>query len=163
MKAAQQRLHLTAFGAVRGGHLPNLVPGMIIVSFKSAAGEPNRWAAQTANSMGENMEFDELSQRALSIRKLIQQYEEQSYGTSWTNEELALGFVGDVGDLVKLVMAQNGRRNIPEAESKLAHELGDCLWSIIVLADGHGVDLEKAFLKTMDDLENHFQKGPVVG
>jgi NTP pyrophosphatase (non-canonical NTP hydrolase) len=109
------------------------------------------------------MEFDELIQRALSIRKLIQQYEEQSYGTSWTNEELALGFVGDVGDLVKLVMAQNGRRNIPETESKLAHELADCLWSIIVLADGHGVDLEKVFLKTMDDLENNFQKGPVVG
>ena len=109
------------------------------------------------------MEFDELIQRALSIRKLIRQYEEQSYGTSWTNEELALGFVGDVGDLVKLVLAQNGRRNIPEAESKLAHELADCLWSIIVLADGHGVDLEKVFLKTMDDLENHFQKGPAVG
>lgn len=109
------------------------------------------------------MEFDELIQRALSIRKQIQQYEEQNYGTAWTNEELALGFVGDVGDLVKLVMAQNGRRNIPEAESKLAHELADCLWSIIVLADRHGVDLEKAFLKTMDDLEKAFQKGPVAG
>jgi NTP pyrophosphatase (non-canonical NTP hydrolase) len=109
------------------------------------------------------MEFDELIQRALSIRKLIRQYEEQSYGSSWTNEELALGFVGDVGDLVKLVMAQNGRRNIPEAESKLAHELADCLWSMIVLAGGQGVDLEKAFLKTMDDLINYFQKGPVEG
>jgi NTP pyrophosphatase (non-canonical NTP hydrolase) len=109
------------------------------------------------------MEFDELIQRALSIRKLIRQYEEQSYGTSWTNEELALGFVGDVGDLVKLVMAQNGRRNIPEAESKLVHELADCLWSVIILADGHGVDLEKSFLKTMDDLENHIRRGPVVG
>ena len=112
---------------------------------------------------GKNMEFDELIRRALSIRKLIRQYEEQNYGTSWTNEEMALGFVGDVGDLAKLVMAQNGRRAIPEAERKLAHELADCLWSIIVLADGHGVDLEKAFLKTMDDLENYFQKGPVAG
>jgi NTP pyrophosphatase (non-canonical NTP hydrolase) len=100
------------------------------------------------------MEFDELIQRALAIRKRYREYEKQSYGTSWTNEELALGFVGDVGDLVKLVMAQNGRRNIPEAESKLAHELADCLWSVIVLADVHGVDLEKAFLKTMDELEN---------
>jgi len=68
-----------------------------------------------------------------------------------------------VGDLVKLVMAQNGRRAIPDAESKLAHELADCLWSVIVLADGHGIDLEKAFLDTMDDLEGWVQKGPVVG
>ena len=109
------------------------------------------------------MEFKELIQRALSIREMYRKYEVQTYGTSWTNEELALGFVGDVGDLVKLVMAQNGRRNIPEAENKLAHELADCLWSVIVLADGHGVDLEKAFLNTMDDLENHIQKGPGGG
>jgi NTP pyrophosphatase (non-canonical NTP hydrolase) len=109
------------------------------------------------------MEFNTLIQRALSIRKLYREYEEQTYGTSWTNEELALGFVGDVGDLVKLVMATNGRRNIPEADRKLAHELADCLWSVIVLADGHGIDLEKAFLKTMDDLENNFHKGSVMG
>ena len=109
------------------------------------------------------MEFNELIQRALAIRAMYREYEAQRYGTSWTNEELALGFVGDVGDLVKLVMAQNGRRNILEAEVKLAHELADCLWSVIILADGHGVDLEKAFLKTMDELERAIQQGPVVG
>ena len=109
------------------------------------------------------MEFNELIQRARSIRKMYHEYEVQRYGSAWTNEELALGFVGDVGDLVKLVMARNGRRNIPDAEQKLAHELANCLWSVIVLADGHGIDLEKAFLKTMDDLENFLQKGSVVG
>ncbi len=109
------------------------------------------------------MEFNDLIQRARAIRKLYHDHETRSYGTAWTNEELALGFVGDVGDLAKLVMAQNGRRTIPEAESKLAHELADCLWSVIVLADGHGIDLEKAFLDTMDDLENWIRKGPVVG
>ena len=111
----------------------------------------------------ENMEFNNLIQRALSIRKLYRDFEQQNYGTSWTNEELALGFVGDVGDLVKLVMAQSGRRMIPDAESKLAHELADCLWSIIVLADVHGVDLEGAFLKTLEDLEGYLKKDSVVG
>jgi NTP pyrophosphatase (non-canonical NTP hydrolase) len=62
-----------------------------------------------------------------------------------------------VGDLVKLVMAQNGRRNISDAEKKLEHELADCLWSVIVLAKAHDIDLEQAFLQTMDDLENHFK------
>jgi len=104
------------------------------------------------------MEFNDLIQRALSIRALYRDFEQQNYGASWTNEELALGFVGDVGDLVKLVMAQSGRRTIPDAESKLAHELADCLWSIIVLADVHGVNLEDAFLRTMDDLENHIKQ-----
>ena len=108
------------------------------------------------------MEFNDLVQRALFVRSLYREHESKAYGTAWTNEELALGFVGDVGDLAKLVMAQSGRRNIPEAESKLAHELADCLWSIIVLADVHGVDLEKAFLSTMDDLESYLKTGRVI-
>lgn len=109
------------------------------------------------------MEFSALIQRALSIRKLYRDFEQQTYGASWTNEELALGFVGDVGDLVKLVMAQSGRRTIPDAQSKLAHELADCLWSVIVLADAHGVDLEEAFVQTMDDLEDYLKQHSVIG
>jgi len=99
------------------------------------------------------MEFNDLVQRALAIRQGYQTHEQKQYGASWSNEELALGFVGDVGDLAKLVMAVNRRRMIPNAEQKLAHELADCLWSVIVLANVHGIDLEEAFLQTMDDLE----------
>ncbi|MBI5033518.1 MAG: nucleotide pyrophosphohydrolase [Chloroflexi bacterium] len=101
------------------------------------------------------MEFDQLIERAMAVRTRYAEYEQKHYGTSWTNEELALGFVGDVGDLVKLVMAVNGRRNIPDAETKLAHELSDCLWSVIVLAHAHGINLEDAFMRTMDELEQH--------
>jgi NTP pyrophosphatase (non-canonical NTP hydrolase) len=109
------------------------------------------------------MDFRNLTQRALAIREQYRVYEQKCYGVSWSNEELALGFVGDVGDLVKLVMACNGRRNIPDDRSKLAHELADCLWSVIVLAEAHGVNLEEAFLETMDDLESWIQAGEVVG
>lgn len=63
------------------------------------------------------------------------------------------GFVGDVGDLMKLVMAKSGIRTIADTEQKLPHELADCLWSVLVLARLYDVDLEKAFLTTMDDLE----------
>ena len=103
------------------------------------------------------MEFSTLIRRASVIREMYSEYEKTLYGTAWTNEELALGFVGDVGDLVKLIMAQNGRRNIPDSQAKLAHELADCLWSVIVLARAHDIDLEQAFLDTMDDLENHIK------
>jgi NTP pyrophosphatase (non-canonical NTP hydrolase) len=103
------------------------------------------------------MEFDQIVRRALAIRERIAQFEQSQYGRTWSSEELALGFVGDVGDLAKLVTAKNGVRNIPQADEKLAHELGDCLWSIIVLAHVHHIDLEQAFMKTMDELEVHFQ------
>jgi NTP pyrophosphatase (non-canonical NTP hydrolase) len=104
------------------------------------------------------MEFSELVQRATRVRAQYAKLEQKLYGAAWTNEELALGFVGDVGDLAKLVMAQNGRRNIPDADSKLAHELADCLWSVIVLAHVHNIDLEQAFLNTMSELEERISQ-----
>jgi NTP pyrophosphatase (non-canonical NTP hydrolase) len=62
-----------------------------------------------------------------------------------------------VGDLMKLVQAKNGVRNIPETNERLAHELADCLWSIFTLADVYGIDLEQAFTKTMNVLEQHLR------
>jgi NTP pyrophosphatase (non-canonical NTP hydrolase) len=99
------------------------------------------------------MDLRSLIQRALEIRRQYARLEQQTYGRSWTAEELTLGFVGDVGDLVKLVMAESGVRDIPAARQKLAHELADCLWSIIVLADAFEIDLPRAFAETMDELE----------
>ena len=99
------------------------------------------------------MQLTALIERARVIRQQYESYEQRAYGRTWTNEELALGFVGDVGDLVKLVQAKAGVRHIPDADAKLAHELADCLWSILVLADRLDVDLEAAFLETMDQIE----------
>jgi NTP pyrophosphatase (non-canonical NTP hydrolase) len=104
------------------------------------------------------MEFQEITKRAMYIRSQYVEFEEQRYGKSWTSEEIALGLVGDVGDLVKLVMAENGRRDIPDSKQKLEHELSDCLWSIIVLANEHNIDLEMSFLEAMDALERHLSK-----
>jgi NTP pyrophosphatase (non-canonical NTP hydrolase) len=43
-------------------------------------------------------------------------------------------------------------------DEKLAHELADCLWSVLVLADRLGVDLGAAFAATMSDLEQNIRK-----
>ncbi|MFN8486124.1 MAG: MazG nucleotide pyrophosphohydrolase domain-containing protein [Caldilineaceae bacterium] len=101
------------------------------------------------------MNLRELTQRAMEIRQRYAALELAKYGRAWTEEEIALGFVGDVGDLMKLIMAHNGIRAIPNAEEKLSHELADCLWAILVLAEMGNVDLEQAFLHTMDELARH--------
>ena len=101
------------------------------------------------------MDFRSIIDRGLEIRRMYAEREKQLYGSAWTSEEIALGFVGDVGDLAKLVLAENGRRKIEQSQEKLEHELSDCLWSVIVLAHVHGVDLEKSFLNTMDELQRH--------
>ena len=92
-------------------------------------------------------------ERAMQIREQFARYEKQTYGRLWSRQEIALGFMGDVGDLMKLIQAHEGVRNIPDAKNKIAHELADCLWSILVLAHLFDVDIEAAFTKTMDELE----------
>jgi NTP pyrophosphatase (non-canonical NTP hydrolase) len=99
------------------------------------------------------MELAQLSARALEIRERFAASERNHAGRPWTREEVMQGFVGDVGDLMKLVMARSGVRTIPDAERKLAHELSDCLWSVLVLARLYDVDLETEFLRTMDEIE----------
>ena len=101
------------------------------------------------------MDFQTIIDRAMAIRKQYELKEKQLYGSAWTSEEIALGFVGDVGDLAKLIIAENGKRNIANSKEKLEHELADCLWSVIVLAQQHGVDLESSFVNTMNELEKH--------
>jgi len=101
------------------------------------------------------MDFQSIIDRGLEIRTLYQEKEKQLYGSPWTSEEIALGFVGDVGDLAKLVLSENGRRNIEDSKEKLEHELSDCLWSVIVLAHIHDVDLESSFMNTMTEIQRH--------
>ena len=84
--------------------------------------------------------------------------ERKKYGREWTKEQIAEGFVGDVGDLMKLIMAKNGIRDTESVDEKLAHELSDCLWCVLILSNQYGIDLEKSFLDTMSDLEKRISQ-----
>ncbi len=99
------------------------------------------------------MNLQELTQRAIEVRSKYSELQEEKNGKKWTRAELAQGFVGDVGDLMKLVMAKEGLREIENVDAKLKHELGDCLWSILVLANEYNINLESAFLDTMNELD----------
>lgn len=98
------------------------------------------------------MNFSDLEKSALQLNDLYEQLEIKTYGRAWTTAELALGFVGDVGDLAKLIQADAGVRTIDDCKAKLGHELSDCLWSIIVLANKCGIDLEAEFSKNTREL-----------
>lgn len=103
------------------------------------------------------MELQQLQNRALEVREQYTEYECR-FTKEWSNLNIMDGFVGDVGDLMKLVMAKEGLRKIDDVDAKLAHELADCLWCVFVLAKKYNVDLEKEFLATMSQLEKGIQK-----
>jgi len=107
------------------------------------------------------VDLQELQDRARAVRARYAEVEAARYGRSWTREEIMLGFLGDVGDLAELVQGKEGVRPRPDLDEALAHELADCLWSVLVLADAYDVDPAAAFDGTMATLEAHL--GPPPG
>ena len=104
------------------------------------------------------MEFKQIKKRALEIRKKYAELEKKKHRKEWSKEQIMQGFVGDVGDLSKLIMAKEGMREIDNVDKKLAHELSDCLWSVLVLADKYGINIEKSFMETMNELDEKIDK-----
>lgn len=104
------------------------------------------------------MKLEDLVQRASEIRNKYDELNKQKGGVKWNEQQLMAGFVGDVGDLSKIIMAKHGLRYMESVDQKLAHELADCLWSVLVLASKYKIDIGKEFNKTMDELETRISQ-----
>ena len=105
--------------------------------------------------------FQEIIDRAVEVRGKYDRLNTEKYGGAWNVMERVLGFGGDYGQLAKLVMAKEGRRGYSGESSlddALRHELADCLWDVMAIADKYDVDLEKAFLETMDELDARIER-----
>lgn len=88
-----------------------------------------------------------LERRALEIRRKYDELEKRKLGKPWDAKELTYGFKKDVEDLVEIV--EGDKIDL----KKLHHELGDCLWSVLVIARKLDVDIERVFWNTMGELE----------
>lgn len=106
--------------------------------------------------------FDALQKQAMEIRQTYNELNKTKGHKVWDARAYAMGFVGDVGDLVKLVMAAENFRDAKgggDVKEKLQHELGDCLWSLLVIAEHYGISLEQAFQGTMAELHERIAGG----
>ncbi len=104
------------------------------------------------------MDYRLLQKRAIEISELFDSQNINNNQKIWDASAVMSGFVGDVGDLSKLIMAKNNLRTKENVDTALAHELSDCLWSILVLADKLKIDLPKEFMSTMDSIEQKILK-----
>lgn len=109
-------------------------------------------------------DFASLSALATQVCDHYNELQETDGHKKWGAFERTSGFVGDVGDLMKLVMAKEGLRRGPEnLDAALAHEMADCLWSVMVIADELGIDLEAEFLNTMGGLHARIERQKADG
>ncbi|MGW1831357.1 hypothetical protein ACWCOY_35005, partial [Streptomyces tubercidicus] len=84
---------------------------------------------------GLEMNLEELRQQAVRIHDLYDEMNRYERGWVWTREEFMLGFTGDVGDLAKLVMAEEGAREVPGGRAALEHELANCQCLRVLVPD----------------------------
>ncbi len=103
-----------------------------------------------------SMRIDEMQARALEVRQQFAEFERATYGEEWSTNDLVLGLVKDVGDLAEIAQRAQGKRpaRSTDAFADLEHELGDCLWSLLVIADRFGIDVESAFSLTMENVSS---------
>ena len=97
--------------------------------------------------------------RASEIARMYDDLTEKKYGIRWDPQHRMAGFVGDVGKLSKIIMAKHGLRDMDNVDEQLAHELSDCLWSVLILAEAYDIDLADEFMKTMTELELRIGSG----
>ncbi|MGV9267567.1 phosphotransferase [Kitasatospora sp. NPDC003701] len=95
-------------------------------------------------------DWDEMTAAARTVRRLYDEANHRTLGRTWDLADFTLGFVGDVGDLAKLVMAHEGHRaDVSADRERIGHELSDCLFSLLVIADETGIDLAGRFTADM--------------
>lgn len=104
------------------------------------------------------MEFKKIVEKIIHIKNAYKKLNEKRWEKIWTASSYTQWFVWDVGNLCKLVMAKEWYRTIENVDSKIIHELLDCLFSIISIADELDIDLEKEFNKVMNELEDRVKE-----
>lgn len=108
----------------------------------------------------------ELSESISRVKKIKQAYNVlnrvEGYKT-WGTNEYFQAFQGDVGDLAKFILARRGYAfSQKDVDAKLARELADCMWSILVLADELEVDIERELNRTLSRLEEKIEDRKIV-
>lgn len=103
------------------------------------------------------MDLKKLTKKANEIKDAYIVLNKKEGRKKWSKSEYVQGFIGDVGDLSKLIMAKNNFRHIEDVDKKISHELSDCLWSILIIADELDIDLESEFLNSMKELKKRIK------
>lgn len=100
-----------------------------------------------------SINFEQLKERSLKIRKRYHELELTHHGSEWTIEEDALAFLTDAGLVGRHVMSQQGRWSKANTEQELKHKIGESIWWLTVLAERMNIDIEKATEEFLSETE----------
>ena len=82
------------------------------------------------------VDFTAATARARHIRARYKELEIRLHGSAWIPQEIMLGYLHDIGELGRLVMAAEERwLHDGDLPRELEDKLSECLWWVLILAD----------------------------
>ena len=100
------------------------------------------------------MNFSDVVERSVQIRKHYHQLEREYHEKEWTVEEDALAFLTDAGLVGRLTMSQQERwPKGGDTLAELEHKLSECIWWVIVLAKRMNIDISESLDDFLSKLE----------
>jgi NTP pyrophosphatase (non-canonical NTP hydrolase) len=94
-----------------------------------------------------------------NFRKINDQLDPER-GKSWTPSVIVTDLLEQAGEVAVVVKTLEGSKSPEtlETKEKLAAKLSDLLYVIFVLAEHYGIELEEAFMQTVNDYMLRFMK-----
>jgi len=99
------------------------------------------------------MDLDNMISEGLRIRQKYDDWAVKNNVRKWGLLERTTGLVTDIGELTEYVMVHMGYRGGENNQEKLKHEICDCIYSLICIADYVGVDIKKEFPNLIEELD----------
>jgi len=104
------------------------------------------------------MEFREIIKKTKKVKRKYEKAAINNNEDLWNAKDYVQGFVGDVGDLSKYISLKFSKRKVKDIDNKVKHELADCLWSIIAIADELGINLEKEYKINLEYINQRLEE-----
>ncbi len=105
-----------------------------------------------------NMNYKELEDTSIRVKNAYDKLNKQKGERKWSYLEYAQGLVGDMGDLMKMLMAKANLRGYKgDLDDDIKHEISDCLWSLIIISNELGIDLPNEFHSQMNELADRVE------
>lgn len=102
------------------------------------------------------MTIEELQAAILEIKQCYRDANARNGTKEWSARDYADRLLVDVAALVRPVLARHHLRSGESSNERIAHELGDIVWSAFVIADELGMDLAHALPAEMVALRARF-------
>ena len=88
------------------------------------------------------------------FKKITKEVVRKFPGKQWKAEIRTLDLVEEVGELCNAILVTEGHKGKKRAKAELADSLVDILFDLILLADIYKINLDKEYLKMIEDIKN---------